>query len=363
VLVFALITALTLTASPDDKKEAGTHYQRAVSLYKDGDFKAALAEFRTAYEVLPSYEVLFNIALCERRLFNYARAMRTLDQYLMEGGVRIAPDRREAVQREVTAIKVLTAPVAVIVEGPIATVSVDGEKVGDTPLQDLVLLGIGKHKVRAECQGCSVDERTIDVRGGQAMSVQLAVASLTEPVDVSVECTPENTTIAADGALELPCPTTLSLKPGNHEFVGRATGYIAQRTEVLVQPGQPRKVTLTLVELPPAPPPFPVLGVTLMGSGVVLGGVGIAFATMASANAQRTTNLVRAGGPWDATAVANEQVGHRNSLIAWSLLSAGGAALATGIVALVFQVTHHQEKPVKVSLFPAPGGFAACASF
>jgi len=357
-----LALLLTLSASPDDKKEAGTHYQRAVSLYKDGDFKAALAEFRTAYEVLPSYEVLFNIALCERRLFNYARAMRTLDQYLMEGGARIASERREAVQREVTAIRVLTAPVAIIVEGPPASVSVDGEKVGETPLQDLVLLGVGKHKVRAECAGCSVDERSIDVRGGQAMSVQLAVASLTEPVDVSVECSPEKTTVSADGALELPCPTTLSLKPGNHEFLGKAEGYIAQRTEVLVQPGQPRKVTLTLVELPPPPPPFPTLGVTLIGSGVVVGGVGAVFAAMASGNAQRTSTTVRAGAPWDAAAVSNEQAGQRNSIVAWSLIATGSAALAVGVVALVVQVSH-ASTPVKVSLLPAPGGLAACASF
>ena len=286
MIAFALVAALTLGAAADDKKEAGAHYQRAVGFYKEGDFQGALTEFRAAYEVIPSYEVLFNIALCERRLFNYARAMRTLDQYMMEGGSRIALERREAVAREVAAIKVLTAPVAVIVDGPPAAILVDGEKVGETPLQELLVLSVGKHTVRAEREGCSPDERRLEVSSGQAQSVQLSPASLTAPVEVAVYCSPPTATVSVDGADPVACPATLAVVPGNHELVGRAPGFIAQRTEVLVQPGQARKVSLALVELPPRAPPFPTLGVSLVGGGVAVGGVGIAFAASAAGRAR-----------------------------------------------------------------------------
>ena len=360
MFALALVTALTLHAAvPDERKEAAGHYQRAVTLFKDGDLQAALSEFRTAYELAPSYEVLFNIALCERRLFNYARAMRTLDQYLMEGGSRIAAERREAVSREREAIRALTAPVAVIVDGKPATIWVDGEKVGPTPLQDLLVLGIGKHKVRAEREGCTPDERTIEVRSGQALSVQLAPSSLTEPVEVSVECRTPMTEVSLDEAPPVSCPTTLSLVPGNHELTARAPGFVASRTEVLVQPGVARKVTVA--ELVPRAAPFPTLGVTLMGGGVVAGGVGLAFALMASANAQRTSALVRSGGPWDAAAITNEQVGLRNSVLGWTFLGVGAGALVAGVVALVVQVT--SPAPVTLTFVPLPGGFAACASF
>ena len=359
MFALALVTVLTLHAVPDERKEASGHYQRAVGLYKDGDFQAALLEFRTAYELAPSYEVLFNIALCQRRLFNYALAMRTLDQYLMEGGSRIASERRDAVSREREAIRALTAPVAIIVDGKPATVSVDGEKIGLTPLQDLLVLSVGKHKVRAEREGCTPDERVVEVRSGQAISVQLAPVSLTEPVEVTVECATPLTSVSIDQAPAVGCPTTLSLVPGNHELLARADGFVTSRTEVSVQPGQVRKVTVG--ELVPRPPPFPTVGVSLMGGGVVLGGVGLAFALMASANAQHTTTLIRSGGPWDAAAMNNEATGQRNSLLGWTFLGVGAGALAAGVVALVVQVKN--PAPVTVSLVPMPGGFAACASF
>jgi hypothetical protein len=359
LIALALITVLTLQAAPDERKEAAGHYQRAVGLYKDGDFQAALLEFRTAWELAPSFEVLFNIALCQRRLFNYALAMRTLDQYLMEGGARIAAERRDAVAREREAIRALTAPVAIIVDGKPASVSVDGEKVGQTPLQDLLVLSVGKHKLRAEREGCTPDERTVEVRSGQALSVQLAPVSLTEPVEVTIECATPKTTLRLDQISAVSCPTVLALVPGNHELLAQADGFVTSRTEVSVQPGQVRKVTVS--ELVPRPPPFPTAGVSLMAGGVVVGGVGLAFALMASANAERTSTLIRSGGPWDAAAISNEAAGQRNSLLGWTFLGVGGAALVAGVVALVVQVK--SPTPVTVSFLPAPGGLAACASF
>ena len=64
------------------KKEAGVHYKRGVDFYKENNFSAALAEFKAAYQAAPSFEVLFNIGLSERRLFKYGQALRTLNKYL-----------------------------------------------------------------------------------------------------------------------------------------------------------------------------------------------------------------------------------------------------------------------------------------
>jgi hypothetical protein len=362
--VLSLALAISIAAAPassDERKEAGAHYQRAVGFYKEGDFKGALTEFRAAYDLLPSFEVLFNIALCERRLFNYARAMRTLDQYLMEGGQKVPAERREAVARELEAIKVLTAPVAVIVEGAPATVLVDGEKVGETPLSELLVLSVGKHTVRAERAGCSPDEKRLEVKSGQAQSVTLAPASLTAPVEVAVECGAPNALVSVDGQAGVACPGALSLAPGSHELVGRAKGFIDQRTEVLVQPGQARKVSLSLVALPPPAAPFPTLGVSLLGAGVVAGGLGIYFASAASQSAQRTSTIIRAGGPWDAAAVANQEAGQRDALLGWTFLGVGAGALAAGAVSLALHARAPAETEVSVTL--VPGGLAACATF
>lgn len=344
----------------DARKEAAAHFKRGVAFYKEGNTQAALTEFKSAYELVPSYEVLFNLALCERRLFLYGRAMRTLNQYLMEGGDRIPADRREAVAREVEAIRALTSPVAIIVDGAPATVLVDDEVVGKTPFSELLLLGIGKHKVRAEREGCSPDEQVLEVRSGQAHSVQLAPASLTEPVAVTVDCATLGTQLSADGAAPVACPAALQLPPGSHEVVASAPGFVSSRTEVLVEPGKPRRVTVA--ELAVRPRPFPTLGVSLLGGGVALGGAGLAFSLLASANAARTTTLVRNGGPWDAAAVANEAAGRTNATLAWVLLGAGAAVLTAGVVTLVVQLSS-DSPAVAVSVSPVPGGLVACGTF
>lgn len=343
----------------DARKEAGAHFKRGVAFFKEGNFPAALTEFKGAYELVPSYEVLFNIALCERRLFHYGRAMSTLTQYLMEGGEKIPADRREAVAREVEAIRALTSPVAVIVDGAPATVLVDDEPMGTTPFNELLLLGVGKHKVRAEREGCSPDERVIEVKSGQAQSVQLAPASLTEPVAVEVSCVTPGTLVSPDGATPVACPATLSLPPGSHELIASAPGFVSARTDVLVEPGQSRRVTVA--ELAVRPRPFPTLGVSLLGGGVALGGAGLAFALAASGNATRTATTIRTGGPWDAAAIANEQAGLRNSTMAWVFLGVGAGALSAGIVTLIVQLTG--QPSAAVTLVPAPGGLVACGTF
>ncbi len=344
---------------PDARKEAGAYFKRGVAFFKEANFQAALTQFRGAYELMPSYEVLFNLALCERRLFFYGRAMRTLTQYLMEGGARIPPDRRDAVAREVEGIRALTSPVAVIVEGGPATVLVDEEPVGQTPLSELLLLGIGKHKVRAEREGCSPDERVIEVRSGQAQSVQLAPASLTEPVPVELACGTPGTLLSADGAAPVSCPATLALPPGSHELIATAPGFVSARTDVLVEPGRARRITIA--ELTLRPRPFPTLGVSLLGGGVALGGTGLALALLASGSAARTGTTIRAGGPWDAAAIANEQAGARYSQLAWVFLGVGAGALSAGIVALIVQLTGAPAPGV--TLLPAPGGLVACGTF
>ncbi len=358
---FSLLLAVLISASPaSDKKEAATHYQRGISLYKESNYSAALSEFKAAHAALPSWEVLFNIGLCQRRLFQYGSAIRSFDHYLAEGGAKVPKDRRAAVDQELEQIRALTAPVAVIVNGASANVLVDGDPQGVTPLSTMVLLGPGKHVVRAEREGCAPDEKTIEVVSGQAQAVTLDPRSLTAPGHVVVECTPSGAMLAIDSDVEVRCPVEIDLKPGTHELVARADGFATQRTEVIVQPGQPRSVRLSLVSLEGATSrPFPVLGVTLAGGGLVLGGVGALFAVLAQGAAKDVTTLSTTGGVWDAKAVALQSTGQRNEVLGWTLIGVGAAAAVAGVATIVITST----RPVQVSLSVGTSGVFACGSF
>lgn len=355
----SLVLAVVLSAAPTAKQQAGTHFQRGIGLYKESNYSAALSEFKAAHAALPSWEVLFNIGLCQRRLFQYGQAISSFSRYLAEGGAKVPKDRRAAVDQELQQIRALTAPVAVIVKGAPATVLVDGEPVGTTPLTEMVLLGPGKHVVRAEREGCSPDEKTIEVVSGVAQALELDPRSLTAPGRVSVECTPAAAMVTIDSGEARPCPVQVDLAPGTHEVVAKAEGHAVLRTEVLVQPGEPRAVRLALVPMQAPSRPFPVLGVSLLAGGVVTAGVGTAFAFMARSSASEVSAVSTSGGTWDSRAAAAEASGKTNNVLGWTLIGVGSALAAGGLVAIIVNA----NQPVEVSLVPGPTGVFACGSF
>src|ERR1043165_5818761 len=69
-------------ASDSSVKEAGKHFQRGVTLYNEADYRAALVEFKRAYEIAPNSAVLYNIGQTYYQLQNYAAALVALGRYL-----------------------------------------------------------------------------------------------------------------------------------------------------------------------------------------------------------------------------------------------------------------------------------------
>ncbi len=361
-------SAQAQVATPTQRKEAATHYQRGVALSKEGDFAAALAEFRAAYQSAPSFEVLFNIGFCERRTFKYGQALRTFASYLRQGGEKVAPERRAAVAKEIEQVRALTAPVAVIVEGEPAIITVDGEREGPTPLTDFIPLGPGKHVVRAEREGDVAEERIIEVVSGQAQAVQFSLRSLSRPVEVVLETRPPGAIVSVDGAPGEPSPRTVQLKPGAHEVVARLEGHAPTRTDVVVQPGQPRTVTLELLAV--APPaltqsarPFPVLGVSLLSAGLISGGSGVFFAVQASAASTEVTSFARPGAvTWDADWATIERVAKQRQLAGQLLLAGGGALALSGVIATFVAAFAEPSKPTASLIFipTTQGASASC---
>ena len=105
VLAIALATLAGSTAlaqSPRGSEaqkldDAQRRFQRGVELYKEGDFGGALVEFKRAYELVPSYKILYNLGQVSYQRHDYASALRYFRQYLGEGDQAIAVDRQAQV--------------------------------------------------------------------------------------------------------------------------------------------------------------------------------------------------------------------------------------------------------------------------
>jgi tetratricopeptide repeat protein len=161
-------------------KEAGKHFQRGVTLYTEADYRAALVEFRRAYEIAPNAAVLYNIGETYYQLQNYAAALSTLNRYLAESEAT-APHRHE-VEQTIETLQARVGKVAVSTNVPACEVAIDDEPAGKTPLAEPALVSIGHRKITVTCQGRPPETRFVDVAAGDTVPLSLSL-SLGEPGD------------------------------------------------------------------------------------------------------------------------------------------------------------------------------------
>jgi hypothetical protein len=369
-VLLILPLCLVLTAAPaSNRKEAAAHFSKAQKLAQAGNDAAALVEFKAAYDASPTWEVLYEVGLAERRLAHFAPAMAALTRYLDEGGAKVPKDRRARAQRELTEIHELTATVRIRLEGAPARIFVDGELVGLTPLQPLLVPG-GRHTFRAERDG-TIDEETVDLVARKDTDVALApkASEDTQLAELTVDSSPQGAVVTVDGALLGMAPTKAKLAAGAHEIVAELDGYPTKRTSVQLDAGQSRTVSL---QFDPETEPrradnttdaaprsrFPLAGVivSVVGLGLVGGGVGLNVS--AHTQARLVSELYRVGGTWDAQAQAAQAAGLSAQTWSWVLTIGGAAVLATGVVLTVVTLAGNRPSE-EAALWVAPslGGF------
>lgn len=173
LLLAAPSTSYAQDLSPEKVAEARDHYERGISLYDAKDYDAARAEFERAYAIAPSYRILYNIALVQRRKSDYVGALRNFELYLSEGGAGIPEVRKKQVEQELAELHDLVATVNVTTNVPGAEILVDDAPVGKSPLKEPLLVNPGRRKIGAAMKGKLPAAKVIEVVGKDRASVSL----------------------------------------------------------------------------------------------------------------------------------------------------------------------------------------------
>jgi hypothetical protein len=181
ILLASMIVPSSLLAqtSPASARpsEAGAHFERGATFYGEGDFAAALVEFKRAYEIDPAWQVLFDIGQSYFQLRDYANALTTLQRYAAEGGDRIGKEDRATLDSELPDLANRVARVTLESNVDGASVLVDDQAVGKTPLREPVLVSTGMRKITAMADGRAPVQRSIAVGGGDRVTVRLDFAA------------------------------------------------------------------------------------------------------------------------------------------------------------------------------------------
>ena len=189
--VFALSVALTWLFIPRatmaqaqgiedaDAAKAAVRFQRAVELYREGSYEGALAEFSKAYQISPSYLVLYNIAQTQYALHDFVGAYKALMQYMAEGGADIPADRRVQVDDMTVKLVGRIAHLQISTNVTNADIRVDNVSVGTSPLPGPVPVNVGTHRVSASKAGSPEAVRVLTVAGKENVKVELQIDVLT----------------------------------------------------------------------------------------------------------------------------------------------------------------------------------------
>lgn len=177
--------------SKDPVERARVHYERGLQLFNEENNDAALFEFERAFELAPSYKILYNMGRIQRQQNNYAAAMRSYERYLREGGAAVPADRRAEVERELAVLKPRVARVTVKVnvdgadvyqdDAPVCTATIESSCVGKSPLDSPIIVNGGRHKITATKQGYAPATSLVSVVGSDAIEVKLDLVSYDRP--------------------------------------------------------------------------------------------------------------------------------------------------------------------------------------
>lgn len=154
-------------------KSASKHFQRGVTLYNEADYRAALVEFRRAYDLAPAAAVLYNIGQTHFQLQSYAAALETFERYLAEAGDR-APHRAE-VEANLETLRSRVGKLVLRADTDGCELLIDDEVVGRTPLEQPVTVSIGRRKVVIVCEGAAPQTKLLDVSAGEQTEAAFSV--------------------------------------------------------------------------------------------------------------------------------------------------------------------------------------------
>lgn len=154
------------------RNEASLRFQKGLAFYEEGEPRLALVEFEKAYELVPDYRVLYNLALVAIQIGQFAKARTSFEDYLREGGENVLPERRRDVERDLEVLRARTALLRVETIPPGTTVTVDDVPVGDSPIEEALILDVGQHRVAFRKDGYEQKAERVTLAGGEERTIR-----------------------------------------------------------------------------------------------------------------------------------------------------------------------------------------------
>ncbi len=214
-------------AASDEQRrtEAKERFLRGLELANQENWDAALVEFMTSRELFPTRAALSNIPLSLRHLKRYAEASEAYRELIEKFGTSMTPEERKKVDDALAELRNLTGEIDVESDPAGATIVIDGQQRGATPLPAPLLVNAGTHSVRVMKEGFESYEAQVPVAGKQRKTVQAKLRRLARGGTLVVrEANQKELEVLVDGAPVGKTPWQGQLAVGVHGVSLRGEG-------------------------------------------------------------------------------------------------------------------------------------------
>jgi hypothetical protein len=153
----------------EEQDTAKDYFERGVILFGAGDYKGALKNFLTSYEMKPHFKIKFNIGLCYYNLGKNAAAANELHLYLKDKGDD--PETMKILEQ----LQQKTGILYISVDTEGADVTVDKVSYGQSPLDRAIYVEPGKHTIDVAAADGSLWSGTVDLKAGTSFQVNVVL--------------------------------------------------------------------------------------------------------------------------------------------------------------------------------------------
>lgn len=250
--------------------EAKDSYEAGKVLYGDGDYAGAVLKFQHAYDLSKDPRLLWNVIASEKNVRHYARAEKLLIDYLAATGSTLSEADRAEAQALLEAVKPFIAEIALKVNEPDATVSVDDVDVGYTPLVTPLRVDMGPRKIRVTKPGFREFAVTQSFATGSVTPLEVTLAVEVHEGRLRISA-PADATIRVDGKIVGKGEWEAKVPSGNHAIEVSADGKETWRADSTVRDDQLTTLLVSLKENQAGGVPT---WVWIAGGGVLAAGLG-----------------------------------------------------------------------------------------
>ncbi|WP_437839601.1 PEGA domain-containing protein [Sorangium sp. So ce1153] len=228
---------------------AKAEHGAGAALFKDGDYAGALARFERAYELSRDHRLLWNVALCQKNLRRYAKMLATLRRMEDDAGAALTARDKQDIAELIQAAEVYVSRLEVTASEAGATVFVDDEPVGTTPLAAPVPIDIGERRIRVSKPGFVDLVRQEKVVGGGSVAVLARLERAVHRGRLLVAAEQDGL-IALDGKVVGKGRWEGSVPSGTHALRVTAPGMKPHEVAVLIRDEEHRRIDVSLERAP-----------------------------------------------------------------------------------------------------------------